>query len=114
MHENRINPRYYTKGHARIPGISKNDLLLRNLSITGCCLECKETKDSIKLSEIYQIEIKPESASHIGKFELKAECKWIRNKDDINEIGFSVTVSPQGKCFQNYVDFIAYHHSKVI
>ena len=112
MHENRINPRYHTKGHARIPGVTKDDLLLRNLSITGCCLECLELMDKIKPSEIYQIEIKPEMASHIGKFELKAECKWIRNKNHVNEIGFSVTDSPHGKCFQNYVDYIAYNHSE--
>lgn len=101
--------RYRTTGHARLSGILKDDLFLKNLSITGCCLECEEPIDKITTHEIYTIEIWPEADAHIGKFELQAECIWVHR----NEIGFTITISPKGKCFQNYVDYIAYHHPKV-
>jgi hypothetical protein len=108
MPEKRMEPRYDTKGCARIHGI-KDNLLLKNLSITGCCLDCNCTIEEIHANEIYKIEIKPEHEAKIGKFELLAECRWIRKKNHLNEIGFMVTESPKGKFFQNYVDYIDHH-----
>lgn len=119
MQTNRISPRYNAMGRARVLDVLKNDFSLKNISITGCCLEYIEDKPlassaahcsgKIKPHEIYLIEIIPERAAHIGKFELQAECRWIRSKDNSDEIGFRVTVSPKGKFFQNYVDYIDYY-----
>jgi len=106
MPEKRINPRFDAKGHARIHGL-KDDLLLINLNITGCCLG--SINEEIQLHEIYNIEVKPEHEAKIGKFELQAECRWIRKKENLNEAGFMVTVSPKGKFFQNYVDYIGHY-----
>jgi len=101
-------PRYDTKGRAHISGLKKNDILLKNLSVTGCCLNCAENIEEIKIGETYEIKIKPEKASHTGEFEFHAECKWIRAADLTYEIGFSITASPKGRHFQNYVNYITY------
>ena len=113
MHEKRISPRYHSSGHARIPGVLKDDLLIKNISITGCCLECSGNVSLPKPDEIWKVEIKPEIAAKTGKFEFEAECKWVRHTENTSEIGLTVTASPQGKSFQNYVDYIAYYQSKI-
>jgi len=109
MSGNRDNPRYNTTGRARISGVMERGILLKNLSITGCCLKSKKNIEKIKTSEIYEIKVKPERASHTGKFRFQAECKWIRSTDASCEMGFNVTASPTGKFFQNYVDYLTYH-----
>jgi hypothetical protein len=113
MQEKRISPRYHSLGHANLTGVLKNDLYIKNISITGCCLECLEKVSFPKPDEKCMVEIKPENAARIGKFEFEAECKWVRYTDDTSDIGLTVTVSPQGKHFQNYVDYIAYYKSKI-
>ena len=96
-------------GKARIAGVLEGDVLLKNLSITGCCLECTAYYDNIKPHEIYKIEVEPESISNLDGFDLEAECRWIRNGDYYCEFGFQVTASPRGKGFQSYVDYLTYH-----
>ena len=109
MWGNRENIRYNTMGHAYISGVMEKGILLKNISITGCCLECEKDIEKIKTGEIHEIRIKPEKASHTGEFRFQAECKWIRRTDHSCEMGFNVTASPTGKFFQNYVDYLTYH-----
>jgi len=113
MRENRISPRYHTLGHARIPGVLRDDFLIRNISITGCCLECAGNVSLPKPCEIFKVEVRPEIAARIGKFEFEAECKWVRKNENSSEIGLTVSASPQGKFFQNYVDYIAYYKNNL-
>jgi hypothetical protein len=96
--------------HATITGIMEDECLLKNISITGCCIECSGAAD-IQTNVQYQMEVKPEGISHIGGFQLHVECKWVRRDDYTAEIGFSIVASPKGKQFQNYVDYLAYRHS---
>jgi len=107
MLEDRKKPRYNTNGRACIFGMKQSGILLKNLSITGCCLRCPKNIEIINVGEIYKIKIKPERVSHTGEFEFQAECKWVRRADAC-EIGFCVTASPTGKHFRNYVDYITY------
>jgi len=108
MHD-RISPRYPAQCRARIENVMEGDVALKNLSITGCCLECASNFDNLKPQVKYTIEIEPEKPSRIDIFELEVECRWIRKKHDVCEIGFQIVGSPKGKHFQNYVDFLAYH-----
>ncbi|MDR0486768.1 MAG: PilZ domain-containing protein [Treponema sp.] len=112
MQENRKDPRYRTLGRARIRGLLEGDVLLKNMSITGCCLECTFHPE-IKSNEVYEVEIDPEDAVHVGKFSLEAECRWIRNGDHFCEIGFQIVSSPTGRHFQRYVDYLTYHSDSV-
>ncbi|MDR0442816.1 MAG: PilZ domain-containing protein [Treponema sp.] len=111
MFENRASQRYRTMGQAKIHGVLEGEVLLKDLSITGCCLECTVHPEKIKPNEIYQVDIEPETAANVEGFSLQAECRWIRHGDYSFEIGFQVTASPKGKCFQRYVDYLAYHSS---
>ena len=110
MLENRKNPRFQASAHARIRGVLEGENILKDLSITGCCLECTVITD-LQSNVPYQIEIEPEKASQIGKFELTVERRWIHSGDYSSEIGFFVTASPRGKQFQRYVDYLAYRNS---
>jgi hypothetical protein len=72
-------------------------------------MECTGVVNIQPLAQ-YQLMIKPEKESHIGPFELLAECKWIRNEGRSTELGFAIIASPKGKQFQHYVDYLAYRH----
>ena len=112
MLENRKNPRYRTLARARIAGILEGDSLLKDLSITGCCVECTSYADIQKGSR-YSLAIEPESAAKIGGFELSVECVWIRSGGYSTELGFGVTASPKNaKQFQRYVDYLTYRTSQ--
>lgn len=113
MNENRINPRFKTIGQAYIAGIIDKGLLLKNISITGCCLKSTVKTDKIKIGENYTIKIKSRNFFKNYEFDIKAECKWLRKASAYGEIGFNITVSPTGKNFQNYVDFITAHSTLI-
>ena len=105
--ENRKNPRYQSLAKAQIDGINGGEVVLKDLSITGCCVE---STMHIKLESggKYRIEIFPEMAAHIGSFELLLESVWSRNGNYSSEFGFLVVESPKGKLFQRYVDYLSW------
>jgi hypothetical protein len=107
MPENRKNPRYRSLAHARIPKVLEGENILKDLSVTGCCVESTVIVD-IQPDIHYQLEIIPEKTSHIGNFELTVERKWIRSGDYSSEIGFFIVASPKGRQFQRYVDYLSY------
>ena len=107
MLENRKSKRYHSIARVGIPGVLEEDIMLRNISITGCCVQCLSVVDITANSE-YEIKIEPESEAKIGNFTLPVECKWVRHSDDSSEIGFSIAGFPQGKTFQRYADYLAF------
>jgi len=111
MLENRKAPRYKTLAHARIPNILEGNNPLKDLSITGCCVESNAYAE-IKPETVYQMEIMPEHIARIDNFVLEVESKWVHPLDNSGEVGFSVIASPKGKQFQHYVDYLAYRSSK--
>jgi len=110
MSESRRSPRYRTIARVEISRVLGTDGLLKNISITGCCVECTG-KIGVQPVAQYQLMVKPEKESHIGPFELQVECKWVRNDGPSTELGFSIIASPKGKQFQHYVDYLAYRHT---
>jgi hypothetical protein len=110
MRDNRKNSRYRTLAHVRIPGIIGEEGLLKDLSVTGCCVESTSFA-GIQLNTRYRIEILPESAAKIDGFELLAESLWTRPGGYSCEIGFTIIESPRGKTFQRYVDYLAWRSS---
>ena len=95
----------------RIPGVLEGENLLKDISITGCCVECTVAPD-IQAGIKYQLEVEPESASRIGNFRLQVESLWMRNDGYSTEAGFFIIASPKGRQFQNYVDYLAYRNSQ--
>jgi hypothetical protein len=112
MLEKRKNPRYRTLAKARIRGILEGENILKDLSITGCRVECT-VNAKIQEETQYQLEVQPEKAARVGKFQLMVERIWIRNEGYSTEIGFLITASPKGKQFQRYVDYLAYRSSPI-
>jgi hypothetical protein len=110
MLDNRKSQRYRTLAHARVAGILEGDNLLKDLSVTGCCVECTSCAD-IQPNVQYRLEIIPESASQIGTFELTVQTKWIRGGGYSSDVGFVIIASPKGKLFQRYVDYLGYRSS---
>jgi hypothetical protein len=112
MLEKRKNPRYRSLARARIAGVLEGDNLLKDLSITGCCVECTVYAD-IKPDCQYKLVVEPESAAKIGSFEISVENKWIRSGGYSTELGFNVVSSPKNaKQFQRYVDYLGYRASQ--
>ena len=107
LSENRKSKRYRSIAKARINGIDYGEIVLKDLSITGCCLESTVNID-IKSGIRHKIEIIPEAAAGIGKFELVAEPIWINGDGYSTEFGFFITESPKGKLFQRYVDYLSW------
>jgi len=106
----RKNPRYPTRAKANIHGIFRGENILKDLSITGCCVECASMA-ILETGVHYKMTIEPERASHIGSFELLVEKKWVNSDNNLIEIGFFIVASPKGKQFQYYMDYLAYRNS---
>jgi hypothetical protein len=105
--DKRKNRRYPSIARAQSPKIFSGDALLKDLSITGCCIECT-MRPEISAGGKYKINIFPEENSGIGSFELVVECKWIHTVDYSCDIGFDIMESPKGKTFQRYVDYLSW------
>jgi hypothetical protein len=112
MFQERKNIRYHTLAKARINGVFEGDAILKDLSITGCCIECTMHVD-IMPNVQYKLEIIPEKIAKIGEFDLTVECRWKISGEYSCEIGFSVIASPKGKLFERYVDYLAWRSSAV-
>jgi len=110
MPENRQNNRFTGQAHAHIASVLESKSVLKNLSITGCCVEGSACVEMVP-GTTYQMEIIPEQNSKIEKFTLEVEFKWLRVTGDYSEIGFNVIASPKGKHFQRYVDYLTYRSS---
>ncbi|MDR0389607.1 MAG: PilZ domain-containing protein [Spirochaetaceae bacterium] len=112
MFNNRENVRHPTLARARIKDVFEGEALLKDLSITGCCIECT-MYINIKPDTEYKVEIIPESQAQIGNFELVVSSRWIKTSAYSCEIGFAVISSPKGKLFQRYVDYISWRAAAV-
>jgi hypothetical protein len=112
MFEQRKNVRYPTLARACVPAAYDGEALLKDLNVTGCCVEYTIFVD-IKPDALYKIVILPDSVSNIEKFELEVICRWIRTAEYSCEIGFSVAASPKGKAFQRYVDYLTWRSANV-
>jgi hypothetical protein len=107
MLEKRKTPRYKTVARAKIPGILEGDVLLKDLSITGCSVESTVYAD-IEPGGRFQMEIEPEKSAKIGNFTFFVENIWLRFSGYSVEMGFNIIASPKGKHFQRYVDYLTY------
>jgi len=110
MVEQRKHTRYKTLAKTEIEGISEKESLLKDLSITGCLVECTSYA-GIECNKQYKLDIIPESAAKIREFELVGEARWIRIEDYSCEVGFVIVKSPRGKLFQRYVDYLSWRYS---
>ena len=110
MTEQRKNTRYHTLARVEIEGVNEGEALLKDISVTGCCVECTAYAEA-KLNIQYKLRIIPESSAKIGMFDLLVESRWIHSGSYSCEIGFFIMESPKGKAFQRYVDYLSWRYS---
>ncbi|MDR2185891.1 MAG: PilZ domain-containing protein [Treponema sp.] len=110
MVNKRKSARYYSLAAARIPSVSGGEALLRDLSVTGGCMEYTMFAD-VQTGTEYTLEIIPEAASNVEKFDLTIEIRWIHYEGYACSVGFNILASPKGKLFQRYVDYLAWRSS---
>jgi hypothetical protein len=84
--------------------------LLKDISVSGCRIEHTMMID-VEKGKRYTLRIKPEPSANIKEFDLIAEARWVESRDCAFEAGFSVAVSPKGKAFKRYIDYITYRNS---
>ena len=111
MAEQRKNKRYGTSAKVRIEGTQDENTMLKDISVTGCRVECPSYAE-VEINSQYNMEIIPESTAKIGAFKLLVESKWIKTGGNSYEIGFFILKSPEGKQFQRYVDYLSWRYSQ--
>ncbi len=105
--DKRKHPRFPAHARVRIPKLFNGEVLLKDISITGCGI-ASAVPLNIKQGDRFSMEIICEPASRIGNFDLQVEAMWIRKKDNTCEAGFSIVASPTGKQFEHYVDYLSF------
>ena len=111
MAENRKSARYRTLAVAKIEKGVNGEYPLRDLSITGCRIECPSYTE-IDINQDFFLEVLPEDAANVESFKLKVESKWIKTGGDSIEVGFRIMESPKGKTFTRYVDYLSWRYSR--
>ncbi|MDR0997777.1 MAG: PilZ domain-containing protein, partial [Treponema sp.] len=102
--------RYRGFARVRFSGQLGEESLLKDISITGCRVECTSLMN-LKPDIQYTMEMIPEAAAKIGRFDLEVKSIWIRPGDYSSDVGFSIIASPKGKLFQRYVDYLAWRET---
>jgi hypothetical protein len=105
--DHRVHTRYRTLARVRIQGHTGEEYLLKDLSVTGCCVECTSLADILPDSP-YILQINPEDSAKIGRFDLEVKTVWIRPAGYSGEVGFNIVASPKGRLFQRYVDYLSW------
>ena len=111
MNEKRKDIRFETLAKVRIKEIGKESFPLRDLSVTGCRVECPIEKD-IMPNMLFSLEIIPEKPSKIKLFTIKVESKWVRVGVCTCEAGFLIVDPPKGEQFQRYIDYLSWRYSR--
>ena len=113
MIDQRKTMRMDTLARVVIKGHNNEEILLRDISVTGCRLGCP-LNTQIELNIRYFLEIVPEGITKIDAFELIVESKWKKDCSDSFDIGFFILEFPRGIQFQNYVDYLSWRYNQGI
>ena len=103
------HPRYGSKGRVYIAEVSNTELLLKNLSASGLCVESEGFMDVLP-SGRYSVDIVPEEDAKLDQFKLEIESRWIRTQKRSSESGFVIVIPPGSKGTQaldRYLAFLA-------
>jgi len=103
--------RFPAIAHALVSELIPAEAVLRDLSVTGCRLEFSAAV-ACGPGKKYRITVIPEARASVDTFDLDAEVRWSRSEYDAFEVGFSIVLSPKGKEFLRYVDYLAFRASE--
>ena len=105
--ESRKNKRYPSIAKVKIPKVFTGDALLKDISVTGCRIECTMRTD-VHEESTYAITIFPEDTAAIDSFNLLVDCKWVHSSGYSCDIGFDIKKSPGKRDFARYVDYLSW------
>jgi hypothetical protein len=108
--EHRSHVRYRAFARVKFQGFGGEESLLKDISVTGCRVECTSLAD-IQLNTQYVLEVIPEAAANIGRFNLEVKVVWIHPAGYSGDVGFNIVASPKGKLFQRYVDYLSWREN---
>jgi hypothetical protein len=108
--DHRVRPRYRSFARVKFHGQMGEASLLKDISVTGCCVECTSLAE-IQPDTPYTMEVIPEDAARIGRFDLEVTTIWVRPSGYSTDVGFNITASPKGKLFQRYVDYLSWREA---
>jgi hypothetical protein len=109
--EQRAHVRRRSFARVRFRGHVGEENLLKDISVTGCRVECSSLAD-MRLDTSYILEVIPEADAKIGRFELEVTTVWIHPAGYSGDMGFRITASPKGKLFQRYVDYLSWRDQR--
>ena len=87
------NTRFNSNGQVFISQVANTDVLLKNLSASGLCIESQKLMEIVPNTRV-SVDIVPEKESNIDKFSLEIESRWIKTKLRSSESGFIIVVPP--------------------
>jgi hypothetical protein len=103
------NKRFSSNGQVFISQVTNTDVLLKNLSASGLCIESPDLIEIIPKTR-YSVDIVPEKDANIDKFSLEIESRWIKTKMKSSESGFVIVIPPgiSGKALlEQYLDYLS-------
>jgi hypothetical protein len=97
-------PRYVTNGSILIAGY-EGEGLLKNISVTGCCLE-SVTYIAIVPDKVYQVTIVPAANIKLTPFTLNMIVTWTKSSEMSFETGFSIENDQKNTQMERYVELL--------
>jgi hypothetical protein len=97
-------PRYDSFAAIRINGF-EGEALLKNISLTGFCMQSKTYAD-LSPGETYFIQIIPESLTGLAKFDVEVEVRWVRSEVSKFDVGLLLTKTQSRLEMDKYIDFL--------
>ena len=101
--QTRDTPRFTSGAGISIEGF-EGEGLLRNVCLTGCCME-SVTYVAIKPDDIYQVRIIPGVTEKTEPFTMKLVVTWTKSSETLFEAGFHVEAGQTGNSpIKRYAD----------
>jgi hypothetical protein len=97
-------PRYDSFAAIRVNGF-EGEALLKNVSITGFCMESR-TVANLKPGEKYFIQVIPESSTGLTQFDVEVEVRWARSEVSKFDVGLLLTQTQSQKELEKYINFL--------
>ncbi|MDR2072521.1 MAG: hypothetical protein LBP60_03705 [Spirochaetaceae bacterium] len=101
--------RYTSRGKVYIAEVSNAEILLKNMSTGGLCIESEDFLE-ISPKARYSVEIIPEEDSKVDSFTVDIESRWVKAKKRLCESGCVMIIppgTPSQEVLERYLAYLA-------
>jgi hypothetical protein len=99
--------RFETGANIIVVNIDNAGAVLKNLSSGGLCIESDEYIGIIPNAR-YTVNVLPEEAARLDRFNLEIESRWVKSKKRNFESGFAIMVVPGSKEEESLIMYLGY------